>query len=584
MDAKDEVKQRLSIEDVIGEYVQLKRAGRNFKGLSPFANEKTPSFIVSPEKQIWHDFSTNRGGDIFSFVMQMEGLDFKGTLEMLARKAGVELEQYRSDTSNTQVKERLYAALELATKFYQVQFKNNKIALDYVFRNRQFTKQVVLDFRLGYAPNTGNALGKFLVDKGFTTKELQQAGLLSRTSRAGDMFRNRLMVPLMDGQGRVIGFTARLLADDPNAPKYINTPQTMLYDKSRHVFGLHLAKESMRKEKFTVVVEGNLDVIASHQVDVKNVVATAGTAMTEQHLKTVGRFADDVRLSFDSDSAGLAATERAIPIASKVGVTLSIITLPGAKDPDELIKQDVGAWKKALEKRQYAMDWLISHYAHQLDLDSGQGKRSFSDAMLPTLRELSDPVEQDHYLTEVAKRMQVSPAALKDKLQTDTPQPKLKKRTPSDNMVSQQQLEHAKVQDHFMSMMLMRPHLRHMIDIVDSSMLLQEQAQQLLDFLIGHPDFEGDMRQVPVLQSISDYVKILSLQYEALFSKLDEVEGRYEARRLRARLIELYVKSKKAQLAQALDSADDETAQKLLTRVKELDQLLKVSQGKDTHA
>src|SRR6476660_2089662 len=228
-DAKEEVRARLNIEDVIGEYVQLKRAGRNWKGLSPFGNEKTPSFVVSPEKQIWHDFSSGRGGSVFNFVMEMEGVDFKGALELLARKAGVDLEQYRTASSGKRGpnKERLYQINEAAAHFYQVQFSKNKTALEYVFKKRLFTKETALEWRLGYSPNTGDALMKYLATKGFTPAEMKQAGVTAqRYSTPTDMFRGRLMIPLQDPQGRVIGFTARLLEDNPNAPKYINTPQT----------------------------------------------------------------------------------------------------------------------------------------------------------------------------------------------------------------------------------------------------------------------------------------------------------------------------------------------------------------------
>ena len=206
------------------------------------------------------------------------------------------------------------------------------------------------------------------------------------------------MIPLHDQLGRVIGFTARLLEDDDNAPKYINTPQTVLYDKSRHIYGLHLAKEAIRKEKFVVMVEGNLDVIASHQAGVRQVVATAGTAMTEQHLKALSRFTGDIRLCFDADKAGLNATERAIPIASRVKVSLSMITVPDAKDPDELIQKDPTLWQKAIGQNQYALDWLMERYEKLLDINSAQGKREFSDVLLPVVRALTDDVEQDHYM------------------------------------------------------------------------------------------------------------------------------------------------------------------------------------------
>jgi len=257
MDAVAEVKARLSIEDVVAEYVQLKRAGRNYKGLSPFGNEKTPSFVVSPEKQIWHDFSSGKGGDMFTFVQEVEGLDFKETLELLARKAGVDLEQFRAQGSGSraQEKERLYEVLDLAAKFYQAQLKGSKAALEYLLKKRAFTKETVLKFRLGYSPNTGNALINFLKSKKYTQEEAQAAGLITqRYNGWGDMFRGRVMVPLSDAQGRVVGFTARILEEDPEAPKYINTPSTLLYDKGRQAYGLHLAKEAIRKQKFGVVV------------------------------------------------------------------------------------------------------------------------------------------------------------------------------------------------------------------------------------------------------------------------------------------------------------------------------------------
>ncbi|HUP26674.1 MAG TPA: DNA primase, partial [Candidatus Limnocylindrales bacterium] len=463
MDAVEEIRGRLNIEDVVGEYVALKRAGRNYKGLSPFGNEKTPSFIVSPEKQIWHDFSSGKGGDMFSFVMEMEGLDFKAALELLARRAGIDLDQFKGRSGgNAELKERLRKALALAAKFYQVQFSRHKIALDYVLHQRKFTKETALTFLLGYAPNNGTALYDFMKKQEFTDDELKKAGLITRRyNGVGDMFRGRLMIPLQDSMGSVIGFTARQLEDTPSAPKYINTPATLLYDKSRHVYGLHLAKDQIRRTGFAVLVEGNLDVIASHQAKVSNVVATAGTALTEAHLKAISRFAGDIRLSFDADKAGVAATERAIPIASKVGVSLHIVTLPEGKDPDELIKNKPGAWEKAIEKPYYAVDWLIDRYKHQYDITSGQGKRQFSDKMLPTIRALKDPVEQDHYLHEIADLTGVSVEALNTKFKADDNTKPLRKRNMADQVQnSRMQLEWAKTQDHLLALALMRPDLR----------------------------------------------------------------------------------------------------------------------------
>lgn len=579
MDAVEDIKQRLAIEDVISEYVQLKRAGRNYKGLSPFTAEKTPSFMVSPEKQIWHDFSSGKGGNMFSFVMEMEGLDFRGALEHLARKAGVDLGQYQTGRSAdfAKQKERLYEANELAAKFYQAQFSKHKAALDYIFTQRKFSKDVALAFRLGYSPNTGTALYNFLTKKGFTEQELTKAGLTTKRYHGpSDMFRGRIQVPLTDPQGRVIGFTARLLEDEPNAPKYLNTPQTLLYDKGRHVFGLHLAKESIRKSAYVVVVEGNLDVIASHQAGIRQVVATAGTAMTEMHLKALKRFVGDVRLAFDQDNAGLNAAERAIPLAGRVGVSLSIITIPSGKDPDELIKQDPKIWQQIIEKHQYALDWLMDRHASQLDITSAVGKRQFSDIILRIVRQLDDQVEQDHYLSEVARRIGVSKEAMERKLQGGDNQPERRLRKPKTTVnVDKQLADITKMQNHFMALVLMQPALRHYLKPLTYDMFGSDQSHQLLRFLQDNPQFAGDPKEADALKDIADYVKILGLQFEELYQGLELLELRNEAARLQVRLIEQYVKTKKQPLIEAMRTASEAEQAKLLEQAKALDDLLK---------
>jgi DNA primase len=598
MDGIDEVKARISIEDVISEYVQLKRAGRNYKGLSPFTSERTPSFVVSPEKQIWHDFSSGRGGNVFSFVMEMEGLDFKGALELLARKAGVDLEQYRTKGNRYKgpKKERLYELLDLAARFYQVQFSHNKTALEYVLGKRQFSKATALEWRLGYSPNNGTALIDYAKKKGFTEAELKAAGLTSqRFNGIGDMFRGRLMIPLQDPQGKVIGFTARLLEANDQAPKYINTPQTVLYDKSRHVFGLHLAKESIRKSKFVVLVEGNLDVIASHQAGVRQVVATAGTALTEPNLKALSRFTGDIRLSFDADRAGIAATERAIPIASKVGVSLSIIDIPSGKDPDELTKQDPQLWRDAIGKNKYALDWLIERYKHLLDITSAQGKREFSDVLLPVVRSLKDKVEQDHYLRQMAELIDISYDALRDKMNGVAPLEAMPLRKPrvTPAALDKATVEYAKLQDHFLTLMLLQPKLRDYLSLIDPEMFTTDNARQLLTFLLEHPEFSAKPDEIKQLtnltatkkttetaesqggevQSLADYVKILIVQYDELYQGLELTELQYEAARLQARLVEQYVKHKKQQLVRQMADNPAE-ASSLLAEVKKLDELL----------
>jgi DNA primase len=578
MDAVEEIKSRLAIEDVVSEYVQLKRSGRNFKGLSPFTSEKTASFMVSPEKQIWHDFSSGKGGDMFSFVMEVEGLDFKEALELLARRAGIDLEQFRTGPSSDfgKVKERLYQANDLAAKFYQAQFAQHKGALSYIFEKRQFTKDVVLAFRIGYSPNTGTALLDFLKKKGFNEQELIKAGLITKRYRgAADMFRGRIQIPLADPQGRIVGFTARLLQEDPNAPKYLNTPQTPLYDKGRHVYGLHLAKEAIRRGNFVVLAEGNLDVIASHQAGIQQVVATAGTALTEMQLKTLRRFTPDVRLAFDQDQAGLTAAERAISLAGKTGISLSMITIPSGKDPDELIKQDPDAWTKIIQQPIYAIDWLIERYAAQLDLSSALGKRQFSDIILKTIRQLPDQVEQDHYVQVIAQKLSVSKDAITRKLQTTaSTASRLRKSKITTVRPDSVEVEQRKTQDHFLALMFFQPSLRHYLASITPEMFREKPALELRKFLETHPKAAGELGALGDLESLANYGKILSLQYEALYQGLELLELRNEATRLQARLIEQYVKTEKQPLIEAMRTATGAEATKLLEKAKQLDSLL----------
>ena len=426
-DAKEEIKARLAIEDVIGQYIELKRAGRNLKGHSPWGTDRTPSFMVSPDKNIWHDFSSNRGGDVFAFVMEIEGLSFREALEKLAAKAGVELAKYSGgDQKVAAHKKRLRECLELTTKYYQVCLTKNKPVMDYVFYRRNLNKKTVEKFRIGYAPASGRALVAFLKKRNFTDQELIDAGLTNRFG--GDLFKSRMMVPLMDTTGTVIGFTARILNDqDKNAPKYLNTPETLLYNKGRHIFGLSQAKETIRTSRFVVAVEGNMDVISSHQAGVTSAVATAGTAMTEMHLKTLSRLTDDIRLAYDSDEAGIAAAERAVHLASQLGIYLSIVDdYHGCKDADELIQKDPKLWQAAVSTPQPAVEWLLAKYEDRHDLRTERGFKEYSDTAKRLISQITDPAVRERYEQITVKKLGISLESFRAK-NLDTKTRQLKK-------------------------------------------------------------------------------------------------------------------------------------------------------------
>ncbi|MCL2451314.1 DNA primase [Candidatus Saccharibacteria bacterium] len=423
-DAKEEVRAKLAIEDVIGEYVTLKRSGRYWRGLSPFTNEKTPSFFVTPERDIWHDFSSGKGGDVFSFVMEVEGLDFRGALEFLARKAGVDLSQYdgRTPRDLSRRKERILTMNNIALNYFQREMLKSKTAQEYISIKRGLTKETVIEWGIGYAPEDSR-LRKLLLDKKFTEVEIRGAGLIG--GRGGEMFRGRMMIPLRDGQGQVVGFTGRIIGD--GEPKYLNTPGTILYDKSRQVFGLNFAKSAIRRDDFTVLVEGNLDVISSHQAGVENVVACAGTALTRDHLKALSRLSRNVRLCFDGDRAGVTATERAIALAEPLELKLSVISFSEAKDPDELIGQSVDKWRAVIEKHVPAVEWVIEQYAAREDLSTADGKKTLTSQALKLIRNLRDVVEIEFYLKQLSELTGASLHVLEQKMYSTRTDKKPKK-------------------------------------------------------------------------------------------------------------------------------------------------------------
>ncbi len=570
-DAKEEIRSRLNIEDVVGEYVQLKRAGRNFKGLSPFTAERTPSFIVSPEKNIWHDFSSNKGGDIYSFVMEVEGVDFRGAIEILAQKAGVDLSARDSKQAqeNAKIKRRLLEAHALAARYFQQSLLQNQTALEYVFKKRRLSKEVVQDFQIGYAPDSGSALVQFLKRKGFTQKELTESGLLNRFG--GDLFRGRMSVPLMDPSGKVIGFTGRILVDDPSAPKYLNTPQTLLYDKSRHVFGLSQAKEAIRKNDYAVVVEGNLDVVSSHQVGVKAVVATAGTAMTEYHLKALVRLSPNIKLAFDGDAAGLAATERAIPIAQAVGAELTIVTLPDdTKDPDELIQKDVSLWQKAIDSSEAVVDWLLRQYTKREDMSSPAGKRRFTSAALAVVRALEDAVEREFYLKKIAEYTETSLNAVTEKLNTiDAPEEKELKEVKAPKVAKPAGPSH---HDTLLAIAAIEPEARPFLQPLTGELFATDEQVDTLKYLQKSTEVLSEVPQD--LQVYETYVKIILLKADTRYGAWEPKDRSLEAARL-VRLITTEHKQKQkdiltTQLRSAEDAGDETEATRLRTALNEL--------------
>ncbi|RJO62292.1 DNA primase [candidate division WS5 bacterium] len=406
MNEVEEIKDKLDLVDYVGRVVQLKKTGQNYKGLCPFHNEKTPSFIVSPDKQIYHCFGCNEGGDIFAWLMKTDGMEFVEALKKLAADAGITLAKNYNPEKNDE-REKLFDINEEACRFFQKNLKGTlgKKALEYL-KKRKLTEKTIEGFRLGYAPG-GNELLKKLIADGYKKSDLVNAGVAKvKDGRLVSQFRNRVTFPIINTGGRVVGFSARVL--DDSLPKYINTPSTDIYDKSGILYGISEAKEAMRKQKHTIIVEGNMDVIASHQAGVKNVVASSGTALTERQLDILKKFSPNVKLAFDIDMAGDMATRRAIEMAFQKNINIKIIEIPDGKDPADLVQKSPDKWIGAVKKAAYVIDYLFEKlFTADVQKDVLKKKKATKE-FTSFISKLEDPVEKDHYIKKLASRIGAS--------------------------------------------------------------------------------------------------------------------------------------------------------------------------------
>jgi DNA primase len=441
----DEVKDRLDIVEVISSYVPLQKSGRNYKALCPFHSEKTPSFVVFPDSQRWHCFGAcSEGGDVFGFVMKREGWDFRTALEELARRAGVELRPRTPAQAQAEEEaDRLHNLLAAAAQYYHHLLRHApeaEAARAYAAR-RGLDDDTVQHFLLGYSLPGWERARAYLTEGGYTTEELIKAGLLVQREdgrSAYDRFRERLMIPIRDAQGRVIGFGARTL-DPEGVPKYINSPQTPLFDKSRTLFGLDMARQTIRREDRAVIVEGYMDVMQAHQAGFANVVAQMGTALTEPQLRQLQRYTRRLVLALDADAAGVQATLRGVEVArealeqewepifdprglvgheARLGAEIRILRLPRDLDPDDLIRQEPQRWAQLVEGAVPVVDFYLQLLLEGLDLDDSKAKARVVDTLLPVLRAVANPVEREDYVQKIARALRVDARSVLARLRT----------------------------------------------------------------------------------------------------------------------------------------------------------------------
>jgi DNA primase len=421
----DEIKSKLDIIEVIGGYIRLQKAGRNYKALCPFHSEKMPSFMVSPEKQMWKCFGCQKGGSIFDFVMEMEGVEFGDALRMLAQRAGVELKKV--DPKLKTERSRLYEICDLANRFFIRQLEASQAGkkIQRYLAGRELKPATIRNWQIGYAPNQWQALLDFLKGRKYPEEEILKTGLIVKSERkaAGreyyDRFRDRIIFPIQDLNGVVIGFTGRENPEQPDSRmgKYINTPNTLIYDKSQVIYGLDKAKLDIRKNNLCILVEGQMDVLMAHQADFKNVVASSGTALTEKQLRIIKRYTENLATAFDMDLAGETATKRGIDLAIQLGFNAKVISLPKEQDPADCLQGDSSLWSQAVEKASGLIEFYLENAFSKYDGQTVEGKKEISKILLPVIKKIPNKIEQAHWLQEIARRLKVQEGTLMEELE-----------------------------------------------------------------------------------------------------------------------------------------------------------------------
>jgi DNA primase len=406
MSTVDEVKQKLDIVEVIGQYVKLTKAGRNFKAVCPFHNEKTASFYVFPERQSWHCFGAcSTGGDVFTFVMKKEGLDFGETLRLLADKVGVSLPSHIELGPRKDEKEKLFQANEAAAQYYHNLLVNSPAgekAKNYLL-GRGLTLKTINDFQLGVSPNAWEMLMMYLLEKGFSESELLDAGLIlkSEEGKIHDRFHNRLMFPIRDARGRTTGFSGRVL--DDSLPKYMNSPQTAIFDKSGTIYGIDMAASAIRAKDMVVIVEGYMDVIVAHQYGFNNVVASMGTAITEKYITILKKLTKNIALALDPDTAGEEAMTHSVDYENTAEVEIEVVTLPSGEDPDEVIKKDPKLWETAIANASPLAEYMVNFTASKFDLSKTTEKSKLIGQLIPLIAKVKNDLRRDRWLRTLSK-------------------------------------------------------------------------------------------------------------------------------------------------------------------------------------
>jgi len=564
----EEVKRKVDIVGLISESVQLKKAGRNYKGLCPFHSEKTPSFMVSPERQIFKCFGCGEGGDALAFIEKTEKVSFPEALKMLADRVGVKLRRGAPDPAEKQ-KEIFLKINGLTAELFHyllTKHKQGKVALEYL-KKRGLSNTSIDKFGLGYAPGLDSVISDFLRKKGFESRDLIASGV-SLPSKIGtqpyDRFHNRIMFPIRDPQGKVLGFSGRALGE--TQPKYLNSPDNLTFNKGNCLFGIDLARAEISKGKTAVLVEGNLDVLSSHQAGTSIVVAPLGTALTENQVSLLRRFADNLILAFDTDSAGIAASKRAIELAENQGMAIKVVELGEYKDPDEMIKASPSEWKKSLEKAIPIYDFLIETSLKRWQGSGAEGKRKVVTELLPYLKSLTDPILREHYLDLLSARLGMGIETLQNLI---SPEGRVENQSTIEVMATKE----PKLEEYLLALLLASERL----DIkISENWFGKIETRDILSLLKETFEKEGKLKVKSILETLPaalsekfDEVLLFDLDERLLTnSEALEKEILVTTQRLQKRLFHRQLKALSLQIKQAEAAREKERVGELSSKFR----------------
>ena len=583
------IKDKIDIVDFISEYVPLKRAGINYKACCPFHQEKTPSFMVNRERQNWHCFGCNKGGDIFTFLQEIEGMEFVEALKFLADKAGIRLD-FQASEINTSQKNRIKDINTEAARFFHnflLKMDAARLAREYL-RERGLSDNTIENWQIGFGPEQWDLLTQYLLKKGHSIDDLVAVGLTIKKAGADiqtqkgfyDRFRGRIMFPISDTYGAVVGFTGRVLVEtEKSGGKYVNTPQTIVYDKSRVVFGLNYAKPEIKAKDLIVMVEGQMDVIACHQAGMKNVVATSGTALTEAQVRLLKRYSNNLNIAYDADAAGLAAAKRGVDIAIKEGMNVKVISIPTGlgNDPDEVCKKNKSAWFEAVAQAKGIMPWYFDKSFANKEMSDPKQKQMVADELLARIALIPYAVEQDHWLRELASRINVEVSVLREDMARISKISNSKFKIPNSNdekiaIVQEKKLEKTRLillTERLLALVLKFPNEAEIFRI-DSKWL------STTPYVALYQELKERYNNGGVIDSnqLSENYNLLLLKGDLEFDGLSDKEARGEAEKLRLMMREEWRKSRRQELQRQIEKAEKagnrDLLEKLLREFQEL--------------